>query len=113
MTPELKNKIVAASRGTMTGALVACALGLERDALPRYVGTGIITSDGWLMCNFVDRDGTFHPGAFVGAADDLAANIAHLARYMKLGEADGKELAKIMGDWIGQNYRAQRQQAVR
>lgn len=105
MNTELKTKILAAARGTQTGALIACALGEERDALPRFVSTGIITSDGFLMCNFIDGNGTFRPGAFVGSYADLIGNLDLLATHCALTTPEKLELLAVIKGWISQDYR--------
>lgn len=105
MTPELKTKILAAAGRTQTGALLACILGEARPA-PYFTGKGVITSDGFLMCNFVDRDNTFHPGAFVGSFHDLTDNILRLRDFMQLSKADYNDLSLTVSGWIGQDYRS-------
>lgn len=105
MTPELKTKILAAAGGTQTGALLACVLGVER-AAPYFTGKGTITSDGFLMCNFVDRDNQHHHGAFVGSFSDLTANLIRLRDFMQMSKADYNELTLAVSSWISQDYRS-------
>lgn len=99
------DKAIAATRGTQFGAIVACALGVERDATPRFVGKGIVTSDGFLMCGFVDRNGTGHHGALVGAMADCESNISGLSKHLGLSREDDAEFRAVMKAWISQDYR--------
>lgn len=106
MTPELKTKILAATRGTQTGAILACIFGEDREAEPRFEGKAIVTSDGFLMANFVDRNGAYHHGAFVGAVSDLDENLLRLKRHMDLTNAEYNALTALAADWVAQDYRS-------
>lgn len=106
MNKDLQDRILSTTRGTQTGALIACALGADRDALPRYEGTGIITSHGYVMANFVDRHGEHHSGAFVGPVSDLDHNLVRLREHCKLSPAEYDELTALMAGWISQDYRS-------
>jgi hypothetical protein len=106
--PDWKARAIAATRGTRFGAILACAMDIERDATPRFVGKAAVTSDGFVMCSFVDRDGNGHLGAFVGAASDLDSNVDGLARHLRLTDADSRALAALVAGWIATDYRARR-----
>jgi hypothetical protein len=90
----------------MTGAIVACALNRERLAVPRYVGKATITSDGWVMCDFVDSDHRKHLGAFVGGVSDLEANVRGLARHCRLNSDEQENLFQAVRNWIAQDARS-------
>lgn len=105
MTPKLKTEILATTRGTQTGAILACIFGEDRDAEPRFEGKAIVTSDGFLMANFVDSNGTYHHGAFVGSVSDLDENLVRLQRHMGLTNAQYGELTADVDSWIQTDYR--------
>ena len=105
-TQSWKDKAIAESDGTQTGAILRCALDLNTDAYPRFEGKATVTSDGFLMCNFVDRNGRGHYGAFVGSVGDLHRNIASLANNLKLADQDHEALRAAIKNWIGKDWRS-------
>jgi hypothetical protein len=109
MTPETKKQIVAQLHGSQTGAIVACALGIAMPA-PRFTSKAIVTSDGYVQANFVDRDGTTRHSAFVGSVDELQVNLSHaitfLQRTIDLSTEDSEELIDlVIPGWIATDYR--------
>src|ERR1700744_4954330 len=68
-----KNKGLAAPRGTQFGAIIRCALGVDAGQTvgPRFVGKATKTSDGYVLCDFITRDGQYKMKAFVGSFDDF------------------------------------------
>lgn len=101
MKPELQAKILAATVDTKFGAILRCALNVERDAMPRFVGKAVVTSDGYVMCYFVDRHGEGHLGAFVGAKSDLVLNVAGLSKHLRLSKEDDSALRTLVDAWLG------------
>ena len=101
-----KDNALAATRGTQLGAIIACALNVERDATPRFVGNACVTSDGFMTCNFVDRNGAGHLGAFVSAVPDLAQNVRGLAEHLHLDAPDCAALFALVQSWIATDYRS-------
>lgn len=98
-------EVLAATTGTQFGAIIRCAYDLERDARPRFTGKASVTSDGFVMCSFVDKRGEAHSGAFVGSADDLEHNIAGLIAYCKMSADEAKSFRDVMAAWIGDDWR--------
>lgn len=106
MDEALKTKILAATNGTQLGAILRCALGMDVGALHQhFVGKANVTSDGFLMCDFVDRGGSYRHGAFVGAISDLNRNIAGLGAHLSLEPAQQAELDALAASWIGKDWR--------
>jgi hypothetical protein len=102
-----KDKALAATRGSKFGAIIQSAFGIGAGLTtgPRFVGKASITSDGFVMCNFIDSNGQFHFGAFVGAFDDLTRNYRGLSDHLKLNERDRASFRKVLNDWIGNDWR--------
>lgn len=111
MKPETAQKIVDATRGSQIGAIIACALDLERNALPRFTSKAVITSDGFVQANFVDSHEIMHHSAFVGSIDELQVNMAHVVVFLQkaikgITDADTDELTDaVLNDWITTDYR--------
>lgn len=105
-----QDKVIEASDATQTGAILRCALNRNcADRLPKFEGKAAITSDGFVMCNFVGEDGEHHMGAFVGSANDLMANIAKLSAHCKLTPQEDLALNTAVEAWVSTDYREQRQ----
>jgi hypothetical protein len=98
---------VMATRGnaTLLGTILLCVLDRNGDGCPRFVGKASVTSDGFILCDYVSRGGVFNPGAFAGAMADLDRNIAGLADHLKLSADDRIALRQAVRDWIALDYR--------
>lgn len=94
-------RLLAATQNTQLGAIIRAAYGLERDTTPRFCGKGIMTSDGYIMCNFIDSNNSFHPGAFVGSKADFDRNVLGVALHCKLAPAERAMFHNTMNDWAG------------
>jgi hypothetical protein len=108
MDSKSMKRILDASAGTQLGAIIRCAYDLERDAIPRFCGKAVMTSDDYIMCNFIDRNGIGHMGAFVGSRTDFDRNVLGIALHCKLGPAERAMFVNTMNDWAGVKYGAVR-----
>lgn len=99
-----KDKALAATRGSQFGAIIRCALGRDAGQTtgPRFVGKANITSDRFIMCNFIDSNGQFRHGAFVGAFDDLTRNYRGLSDHLKLNDKDRAAFRRVLASWAGE-----------
>jgi hypothetical protein len=100
-----QDKAEAATRGTQLGAIIAAALGREIEA-PCFHGKASVTSDGFVMCDFTDKSGNGHMGAFVGSMSDLIRNAGGLADHLKLDAAERAEFYEAIKNWISLDYSA-------
>jgi hypothetical protein len=101
-----KDKALAATNGSQFGAIIRCALGLDAGLTtgPRFVGNASVTSDGFVMCNFIDKNGQFRHSAFVGSKDDLTRNFRGLSDHLKLNDKDRAAFRKVLASWISQDW---------
>lgn len=108
-TLDWRVNALAATRGTRFGAMIQEALrcvsrlpdGTSRDqSPPRFVGHATRTSDGFLMCNYISREGDYHMGAFVGSEADLDGNVAGLIRHLSMDEANAADFRAVMKGWV-------------
>ena len=102
---DWKAKALAATNGSRFGAIVAAALD-ETIPAPCYTSKATVTSDGFVMADFTDKDGNGHMGAFVGSVDDVFANAQGLAKHLKLTTADSRALVDTINGWIATDYRS-------
>jgi hypothetical protein len=98
-----QDRAKAATKGSQLGAMLRAALG-ETIPAPCFTGKAVITSDAFVMCNFLGSDGRAHHGAFVGSARDLARNISGLAAHLKLTDEEKKEMLTTFREWIATDY---------
>lgn len=101
MDSKVIDRLLAASKYSQLGAIIACAYGRDRDALPRFTGKAIMTSDDFIMCNFIDRNGIGHMGAFVGSRQDFNRNVAGIAAHCNLSASERAQFFETMNDWCG------------
>jgi hypothetical protein len=99
-----KDKALRATKQTQLGAILRCALQVERSAVPRFTSKAVITSDGYIQANFVDRDGVTRHMAFVGDVASLKDNVVGLAKHLKLSETERSEIFTTFKDWIITDY---------
>jgi hypothetical protein len=103
---DWKTRVLNGTHGTQSGAILRLAFGQNDDQCPRYEGKASVTSDGYLMCNFVDKDGDLHWGAFVGDVAGLARMHANVTRHFKLTAPQSVELGDAIDDWAGSGWRS-------
>lgn len=103
--PEWQRKALLATAGTQFGAIIRCALGIERDATPRFVGKASVTSDGFVMCDFVDWRGDGHMSAFVGSFGDLTGNVSGLSDHLNMTAEERQAFRDLIKAWVGTDWR--------
>jgi hypothetical protein len=99
-TPAWQRNALLATNGSHLGAILRCALGVERNVIPRFNGRASLTSDGYLLCDFTDRNGFDRMGAFVGSLQQLRDNISGLAEHLRLTDSEAQALRAIFAQWI-------------
>lgn len=106
-TNHWQDRCIAATRGNVSqlGTILLTAFGRTPEAPPQFHGKAIITSDGFIQCNFTGRDGNRHRQAFVGDVADLERNVRRLAAHLKLSAPDRSLLFEAVHKWIGADYR--------
>lgn len=110
VTKTWKQTALAATRGTRFGAIIKCVFGKTTGKdIPRFVGKAIVTSDGFVQCNFVSSDGAMRHGAFVGDVRDLEKNTADLIVHLELTDEEKKVFLGLMSQWIATDYRSKSQ----
>jgi hypothetical protein len=92
--------------GTKTGAILLAVLGKQRATVPQFRGSARITSDGYMLCNFMSRSGQIHMSAFVGSVEEVVANFRRLADHLKLTDAERTEMFTKLREWVGTDYRS-------
>lgn len=109
MTNTWKDRVVSATRGNQTqlGTILLAALdrNVEGD-FPQFGEHATVTSDGFITCNFIARDGRSHFGAFVGSVSDFTANLRALSKHLGLTKEEREELLDVALSWIKADYRS-------
>ena len=116
-----QGKALIATSGSKLGAILVSVLQLPekgRAAFDHLLGTDLasmpifsiagatITSDGFVMCSFRDREEVWHNQALVCDVEDLVKNFRGLADHLKLTDAERKEMFDEVRIWIKTDYRA-------
>jgi len=103
-------RAVAATRGSQSrlGAILLAVLGKQRQTLPRFASSAVITSDGFVMAGFCDKAGRYHHGALVCDVSELVANFRGLADHLKLNDADRVAMFAEVQKWCATDYRARK-----
>ena len=112
-TPWAERALLATS-GSRFGAIIHCALRVqsrlpesaEKEPTPRFCGGAIVTSDGFVMCDFIDRGGVGHLGAFVGSFGDFKRNQDGLAIHLRLTPKERFDFFAVLSGWIATDYRS-------
>jgi hypothetical protein len=102
-------RAIAATRGPQTqlGAILIAMI-RPRDASkpgPWFGASAIITSDGYIQSDFMDRHGQFHTGALVGSVRDLIGNLRGLADHLKFSDEERTAMFTEARRWISMDYR--------
>ena len=105
--PAWHAKAIEATRGNQSqmGALVIAILGKRPKYGPWFGKSATITTDGYLICDFMDRHQAFHMGAFVGSVRDLIVNLRGLADHLQLNDEDRKAMFLAARQWIATDCR--------
>lgn len=100
-------RAIEATQGpnTKLGAILLAVLRKQRNTRPQFVGSATITSDGFIMCDFIAGNGRYHYGAFVCAVEDLVHNFRGLAEHLRLKDSEAEEMFNEVRSWIGRDYR--------
>ena len=96
----------ACAPGTQMRALIEAIFHKSPRKMPAFADNAVITSDGFVISGFKDRGGEYHEGALVCKIGELVDNARRLADFMKLSDAERKELFGEIQKWIYADYRA-------
>lgn len=91
-------------RRSLLGCIVLAALGKQPKAAPYFTGKAIITSDGFVMCDFTDSKG-YHIGALVCRDEDMVRNLLGLVDHCQLSNEEKIDFLARVNNWIGADHR--------
>lgn len=101
-------RAIEATRGNTTraGAILLAALGKNAKHPPGFGPSCVITPDGVVLSNFVDRHGVMHVGLAVCDVEDLISNFRRLAEHCKFNDEEHEALFSTLRKWVIIDYRA-------
>lgn len=101
-------RAIETTRGNSTtiGTLLLAVIGRHSRRPPWFGPTCVITPDGYVLSNFVDRYGTMHPAALVCGIEDMIDGFRRLADRLKLNDKDREELFDQLKKWVSVDHRA-------
>lgn len=88
-----------------THAIIAVMLGREPRTNQSFHGKAIVTSDGFVMCDFIDSNGRYHYGALVCDHAELVENMQGVMAALELTAGDRLIVNQLIRDWVGTDYR--------
>ena len=106
-TATWRDRAIAATRGNQTqfGTILLNALNRNQEgSFPQFHGRASLTVDGYVMCDFTDREGCHHYGAFVGGLEDVVNNTDRLAAFLRLSDEDRANLRDAIEKWLGAKH---------
>lgn len=95
-------KLYYANPHPKTHAIIAAMLQQEPRTLQKFVGKAIVTSDGFVQCNFVGADGVAHHSAFVGSAEEVERNVHAVADELGI---PAEQTDALLQEWYVIDYR--------
>lgn len=100
-------KLIEATQGnrTMLGCIVLVAIGKEPENPPYFRGKAYITNQGEVLCDFVEKDGTYRVKARVSDDEDLVRNLVGLTVHCDLNDQERVEFLARVNNWIGTDER--------
>ncbi len=109
-------RAILATRGnqTMMGCVVQAILGRAASNPPRLGLTAVISEDGYVFTNMVDRHGRLHgagpeavfPPLCLGSVAGLVGEFRALADQLKLEDVDREAMFTELRKWITADFRA-------
>jgi hypothetical protein len=82
------------------GCIVLVAIGKEPENPPYFRGKAIITNRGDVLCDFVERDGSYRTKARISDDEDLVRNLINLTVHCDLNEQERVEFLARVNEWI-------------
>lgn len=106
MDKDLQDRLIKGSReDSMMRAVVLAVLGRNPTFLRNnFVGKAAITSDGFVMCDFIGSHGEYHYGALVCEVSELKHNIKGIAKFLRLNSGEMDVWYGACSAWIGNDY---------
>lgn len=98
-------RAIEATQGTKLGAIFLAMIEKQRRTRPQFRGKATITSDGFVMCDFIDRHNVLHLGALVCTVEELVANLRGLAEHLRLNDDEAQAMFQKAREWIAVDYR--------
>lgn len=102
----LVDRILEVTSRTWTGAMLRAVFRDPDDTIiPRFGHAASVTSDNFIICDFVGSDGQYHVGAFAGSMNEFEESVARLVAHLKLTEAEIELIQKAIAVWVVTDYR--------
>lgn len=101
-------RAIEATRGNQTqlGCILLSVIGKPCKSPPWFGPTCVITEDGIVIANFVDRHNTMHEARMVCDVADLVMNFRGLMEHIHASDAEIKDCFDQVRKWVAKDYRA-------
>jgi hypothetical protein len=95
-----QDRVLAATRRTMTGMILRCVLDRNEAKLPKLVGKAAVNSDDDVVCDFIDPDGNYCKAALIAPLCYLEASINKLIEVYPLNPEEAAALRLAVTRWL-------------
>lgn len=101
-------RAIEATHGNQSrlGTILLAALDRSANNPPWFGRHAAITSDGFVLCDFMSKSRGMCPGAFVGSLAEVRDNFRGLADHLKLSDTEREDLFKAVRGWLATDHRA-------
>lgn len=101
-------RAIEATKGNQSklGCIVLAILGRAATNPPWFGPTCVITPDGYVLANFVDKERRLHEGYLIGDVEDFVGNLRGLADHLRLTDDERVEFFEQAQKWVAVDYRA-------
>lgn len=105
-TWQARALVATQGQKSQLGAIILAITKAEPSRGPKFGPGAVISSDGFIFANFIDRHGSYHQGALVCSVRNYIDNLHGLADVLKLNDADRSDMFRRAREWIYIDHRA-------
>lgn len=108
-TWQAKALVATQGQKTQLGAIILAITKAEPSRGPKFGPGAVISADGFIFANFIDRRGQYHQGQLVCSVRDYIKNLHGLADALKFSEADRADMFRRAREWIYVDHRVSKE----
>lgn len=105
-TWQAKALVATQGQKSQLGAIILAITKAEPSRGPKFGPGAVISEDGFIFANFIDRHGQYHQGTLVCSVRNYIDNLHGLADALKLSDADRADMFRRAREWIYVDHRA-------
>lgn len=101
-------RAIEATKGNQTklGCILLSVIGKPCKSPPWFGPTCVVTEEGLVIANYVDRLNTMHEARIVCELAELVSNFRGLAEHINASDTDIVEMFDLLRKWVAKDFRA-------